>query len=87
MNRYKLTVYNEHVKTVLDKYTEYKNYLDGKEIDAPNENEARMKANEEYCVMKVQDTKPSMNVPESLDVNDYGDLWINPKYTKIELIS
>lgn len=87
MNRYKLTVYNEKVRTVLDRYIEYKNYLDGKEIEASNENEARMKADEEYNIRKVQILNPSMKVPEPIDVNDYGDLWINPKYTKIELIS
>ncbi len=86
MNTYKLSIYAEEVRNCLKKYDEYRRYLDGIEVSAANEDEARDIANKKYNVMQAQDIIPAAR-PEIPCVNDYWDLWSNPKYTKIEKIN
>lgn len=86
MNNYRLSIYNENVRNLLIGYVEYTKYLDGIEIMAINEDEARKQANMDFNLMRAVDAHPSMTNPEIPDVNDYWDLWLNPNYTKIEKI-
>ena len=84
MDTYKLTIHDENIRALLEKEVKYNQHTKGLEIEASNENEAREIAHREFNIMRSYEAAPSMVIPEVPIENVYWDLWLNPKYTKVE---